>query len=47
MVRIEVLEECTPASSRLGSGTVCVQVSGVCADAGGQVGQVGQVRSQT
>lgn len=35
VVMIEVLEECTPASSRLDSGNVCVQVSGVCAAAGG------------
>lgn len=39
-------EGCKPASSSLDSGSVCAQVSGVCAGAGGQVGQVGQMRSQ-
>lgn len=38
----EVLEGCKPASSCLDSGSV--QVSGVCAGAGGQVEQM---RSQT
>lgn len=42
----EVWAGCKPASSSLDSGNVCVQVSGDCAGAGGQVGQVGQVRAQ-
>lgn len=40
MVEKEVWEGCKPASSSLDSGSVCVQVSGVCAGAGGQGEQV-------
>lgn len=36
-----MLEGCKPASSCLDSGSVCVQVSGVCA------GAEGKARSQT
>ncbi len=39
-------EGCKPVSSSLDSGSVCVQVGGVCIGAEGQVEQVGQVKSQ-
>lgn len=46
MVGKEVEEGCKPVNSSQESGSVCVQVSGVCAGTGGQVELVVQVRPQ-